>query len=306
MPPVSPPTPFGDRLAAAVEALGAPLAVGLDPHLPLLPAVIRARFEGLGGAARRAAAAAAIEAWSIDVIDALVGHCAAVKLQAAFYEQLGWAGAQALEASCARARAKGLLVILDAKRGDIDTTAEAYAAAALDPEGPHGADAVTVSPWMGMDTLEPFLRRCVAHGAGVFALVRTSNPGSGLLQTPGGAALRLAQALHTRGEVDWAGARLSSLGAVVGATIPVDELGPLRAALPRAWFLMPGVGAQGGSLGAARAAARPDGLGVLPVASRSVLFPPAGAPDPGAAWAEAVAERAAAHKRAAAAAWAWG
>ncbi|MFM2245808.1 MAG: hypothetical protein RL071_1882 [Pseudomonadota bacterium] len=304
--PLAPPVPFGDRLAAAVEALGAPLAVGLDPHLPLLPAAIRARFEGLAGPARRAAAAAAVEDWSIAVIDALVGQCAAVKLQAAFYEQLGWAGAQALEASCAHARARGLLVILDAKRGDIDTTAEAYAAAALDPAGPHGADAVTVSPWMGMDTLEPFARRCVAHGAGIFALVRTSNPGSGLLQTPGDAALRLAHALHTRGEDGLSGARLGSIGAVVGATIPVDELGPLRAAMPRAWFLMPGVGAQGGSLSAARAATRPDGLGVLPVASRSVLFPPAGADDPGAAWAEGVAARAAAHAQAAARAWGWG
>ena len=296
---------FGDRLAQAVDALGAPMAVGLDPHLPLLPAAVRARFDGLHGAEGRAAAADAVEDWSLAVLDAVAGACAAVKVQAAFYEQLGWQGARALERVCAAAQARGLLLILDAKRGDIDTTAQAYAAATLDPAGPIGADALTVSPWMGMDTLEPFAARCEAHGCGIFALVRTSNPGSALLQGHADAALRLAHALHARGTQGLEGVRMGSIGAVVGATIPPSELGPLRAALPRAWFLLPGVGAQGGSLAAARAAARADGLGVLPVASRSVLFAPAGAPDPGDAWAEGVAQRARAHARAAAEAWGW-
>lgn len=286
------PSPFGDRLAAAVEALGAPLAVGIDPHLPQLPAPLRARFEGLQGQARRLAAAQAVEDWGRAAVRAVVGRCAAVKVQSAFFEQLGWAGLRALEAVVAEAQAHALLVILDAKRGDIDTTAAAYATAALDPAGPVGADALTVSPWMGLDTLEPFAERCAAHGAGLFVLARTSNPGSAFFQAEGGAALRLAAALQARATGPLAGARLSSLGLVVGAQIPTDEVRALREAAPSAWFLVPGVGAQGGSFASAQRGARADGLGCLAAVSRAVLFPPRGAPDDGEAYGEAIAARA--------------
>lgn len=268
-------TPFGERLAEAVTAVGSPVAVGLDPHLDRYPAFLKARFEGLSGAERRVAAASAIRDFDLGALDALAGRVAAVKVQLAFYEQLGAPGWAALESTTAAARARGLLVIADGKRGDIASTAAAYASGALDPDGPLGADALTVNPWMGFDTLLPFLDRCRAHGAGAFVLVRTTNPGSADLQRYGEptAASRVAEAVHRLGR-ELRGARgLSSLGAVVGAQVPAAEQQALRATMPDAWFLVPGVGAQGAGPAEALAGARPDGLGSLVVAARSVLFP---------------------------------
>lgn len=292
MPHNTDPLPFGDRLAAAVDAIGAPIAVGIDPHLPQLPAPLRARFEGLRGQEHRIAAADAVSDWGRAVVRAVVGRCAAVKVQSAFFEQLGWPGLRALEAVVAEAKSLGLLVILDAKRGDIDTTAAAYATAALDPAGPVGADAVTVSPWMGLDTLAPFTERCAAHGAGLFVLARTSNPGSAFFQAEGGAAARLAAAIEGLAVGPLQGARLHSLGLVVGAQIPVAEVRALREAAPGAWFLVPGVGAQGGSFASSQVGARPDGSGCLAAVSRAVLFPAKGAGDDGEAYGAATAARA--------------
>lgn len=266
--------PFGERLALAVEAVGAPVAVGLDPHLDRYPASLRARFVGRHGAEGRAAAAEAIRAFDAAALDALAGRVAAVKLQFAFYEQLGAPGWAALEATTARARALGLLVIGDAKRGDISSTAAAYATAALDPDGPLGCDALTVNPWMGFDTLEPFLSVCRSAGRGLFVLVRTTNPGSADLQrwgTPSGAE-RVADAVARLGASLVGERGLSSVGAVVGAQVPEAEQRALRERMPAAWFLVPGVGAQGGGPREALAGARSDGLGSLVVASRSVLF----------------------------------
>lgn len=268
-------TPFGERLALACARVGAPVAVGLDPHLDRYPAHLKARFAHLEGAARRVEAARAVAEFDRGALDALAGRVAAVKPQLAFYEQLGAPGWAALEATCAHARALGLLIIADGKRGDISSTAAAYADAILSPEGPLYADAVTVNPWMGFDTLEPFLAHCRQDGAGIFVLVRTTNPGSADLQRhgePTGSA-RVAAAVHRLGEALRGPAGLSSVGAVVGAQVPVDEQRALRAAMPGAWFLVPGVGAQGAGPGDALSGARSDGLGSLVVASRSVLFP---------------------------------
>lgn len=267
--------PFGERLAEAVLRVGAPLSVGLDPHLERYPAGLRALFEGRRGAEYRIAAAEAVSRFELAALEALAGRVAAVKLQLAFYEQLGAPGWAALESTCARARALGLLVIADGKRGDIASTAAAYAAAALDPDGPLGADALTVNPWMGFDTLLPFLDRCARHGGGMFVLVRTTNPGSADLQRHGEpmAALRVAEAVARLG-AGLRGARgLSSVGAVVGAQIQAEEQIRLRACMPDAWFLVPGVGAQGAGPAEALAGRRADGLGSLVVAARSVLFP---------------------------------
>ncbi len=266
--------PFGERLSIAVERVGAPVAVGLDPHLQLYPEVLRRTFEGRTGAEGRAAAAAAVRTFDAAALDALAGTVAAVKLQFAFYERLGAPGWAALEACVERARALGLLVIGDAKRGDISSTAAAYAEAALDPDGPLGCDALTVNPWMGFDTLTPFLRVCRASGRGLFVLVRTTNPGSADLQRYGApeACVRVADAVHRLGAELRGASGLSSVGAVVGAQVPAEEQVALRGHMPDAWFLVPGVGAQGAGPAEALAGRRADGRGSLVVASRSVLF----------------------------------
>lgn len=266
---------FGERLARAVQAVGAPAALGLDPHLDRYPARLRARFAGRTGAEGRAAAAAAIEEFDREVIHRAAGRVAAVKLQHAFYERLGAPGYAALEAAVALARARGLLVILDGKRGDISSTAAAYAEAALHPDGPLGADALTVNPWMGFDTLEPFVALAEQHGRGIFALVRTTNPGSADLQRHGDppAAHKVAAELARLAPRARGSSGLSSFGAVVGAQVPAEEQRALRALMPDAWFLVPGMGAQGGSAAEALAGRRADGMGSLAVAARSVLFP---------------------------------
>lgn len=271
---------FGDRLAQAVDAVGAPLCVGLDPHLDRLPAPLRARFAGLSGGEFRREAASAVADFDQVALQAVVGFAAAVKPQLAFYEALGAPGMAALERTCSRARELGLLIIADAKRGDIASTARAYATALLDPQGPLGADAVTLSPWMGLDVVDPFLELCRDHGRGIFVLVRTTNPGSAFLQRHGQpeAAVRLAQALGELG-ADLVGERgLSAVGAVVGA-FSGDQARRLRVQMPGAWFLVPGVGAQGGDLSQALAGRRPDGMGSLVVSARGILFPPAGTED---------------------------
>jgi len=214
------------------------------------------------------------------VIDQLRGKVPAVKPQFAFYEALGWRGWAALEQTCRWAREAGLLIIADAKRGDISSTAAAYAGGILDPSGPIGADAVTINPWMGIDTLRPFLSRCQEYGTGVFVLVRTTNPGSALLQrhgTPTAGEL-VADAVAEAGQAFVGRSGLSSIGAVVGANSPEDARS-LRERMPSAWFLVPGVGAQGGDARNAVAGARPDGLGCVVNSSRGVLFPANGQVD---------------------------
>lgn len=267
---------FGDRLARAVRAVGVPVAVGLDPHLDRLPAVLSGRYEGRSGVAFRREAAQAVLEFGRLVVGAARGRVAAVKPQFAFYEQLGAPGWAALEDTCRACREAGLLVIGDAKRGDISSTAAAYARAIIDPDGPLGCDAVTVNPWMGPDTLHPYLPWCRDAGRGVFALLRTTNPGSARLQLSGNpsAAARLADDLAHLG-ADLVGASgLSAVGAVVGASAG-EEAAAWRNRLPAAWFLVPGVGAQGGTAAGALTGARADGMGALVVASRSVLYPSA-------------------------------
>jgi orotidine-5'-phosphate decarboxylase len=272
------PTPpsFADRLVRALRAHGHPLCLGLDPHLELLPEPFRE------GSLRPAdpRSAAAVERFGLAVLERAAAHVAVVKPQIACFEQLGWPGLRALTQLCARARELGLLVLLDAKRADIASSAEGYARAYLEPESPLPVDAITASPYLGSDALEPFAARARAHGRGCFVLVATSNPGGRELQD-----LRLASGETVAERVaaqlrplcdELAGPETgwSSLGAVVGATRPELAL-RLRQRLPRALFLVPGFGSQGG---AAREAVRgfvpgPAGLeGGLVNASRSILF----------------------------------
>jgi len=264
---------FGERMAQAVRATGTCAIVGLDPHLSRLPQSLRSRMEGKTGDAYLEAAALAVVDFNHMVIENIRGLVPAVKPQFAFYEALGAPGWAALTETCAMARDAGLLIIGDAKRGDIASTAAAYARAILDPEGPLGLDSVTLNPWMGTDTLDPFLSVCRAHGRGMFVLVRTTNPGSPMLQHHGqpAAAILVARALHAAGQDTVGPSGMSSVGAVVGATAGEDAA-TMRAEMPNAWFLVPGVGAQGGDAEAAVAGTRPDGLGCLVNSSRGVLF----------------------------------
>ncbi|MCB9781178.1 MAG: orotidine-5'-phosphate decarboxylase [Alphaproteobacteria bacterium] len=271
---------FGDRLAAAVDAVGSPLCVGLDPHLDRLPPALRARFAGRTGADFRGLAADAAAEFCITAIDAVHGIAAALKPQVAFFEALGAPGVAALERTVAHARDRGMLVIADAKRGDISSTAAAYARAILDPQGPLAADAVTLAPYMGLDVVQPFLPWCRDHGRGVFVLVRTTNPGSALLQRHGSpeVAQVVADGLAELGAPLVGDSGLSSVGAVVGA-FAAEEAAALRARMPAAWFLVPGVGAQGGGVAEALAGARSDGQGALVNSARGILFAAGGRDD---------------------------
>jgi orotidine-5'-phosphate decarboxylase len=260
-------SPFGDRLAAAVERKRSRLVVGLDPVPELLPDELR-----------DADAAAAVTRFCRGIVEAVAEHAVAVKPQSAFFEALGPAGAGALAEVCDDARAAGLLVIADAKRGDIGSTARAYAAAFVEPRGerPPLADAVTVNPYLGRDSLEPFLDACRDHGAGLFCIVKTSNPGSGDVQD-----VRLADGRplwqHVAALVDEWGAGLvgasgfSAVGAVVGATYPC-EVAEARRLLPRAVLLLPGIGAQGGRPADVAQAFAAGPVGALVSASRSVIY----------------------------------
>jgi len=260
---------FADRLIARVEATRSHLVVGLDPDLRELPP------ELLDGVSDLAGAADAVEAFARAVIDGVAELVPAVKPQSAFFEALGSAGVAALERVEAHARAAGLLVIEDAKRGDIGNTMAAYAAATLgrvrldeDTELPvHDADAVTVSPYLGPESLAPMIDVARRLGKGLFVLVRTSNPGSGEVQEA--VHKRVARMVDALG-ADGVGARgYADVGAVTGLTYP-EEAPALRALMPRALLLVPGLGAQGGRPEDFARFLDDDGLGAVAAASRSI------------------------------------
>jgi orotidine-5'-phosphate decarboxylase len=216
------------------------------------------------------------------VIAAAAEHCVAVKPQVACFERLGAAGWAALADTVALAREHGLLVIADAKRGDIGVTAAAYAQAFLGetptPFGPIpglGADAMTVNPLLGGDSLEPLVTTARASGAGLFILVRTSNPGAADIQERALAdgrsvSDRLADLVDELGSDGVGQHGLSDVCAVVGATAP-DRLEALRERMPHAIFLLPGVGAQGGRVEDLAAAFAPGAAGGLVSASRGIV-----------------------------------
>lgn len=262
-----------DRLVAAVDRAGSPVCVGIDPVLERLPAQLRPGSPGVSQAVE------ALAAFAIGVLDAIAGHVGCVKLQAACFERYRHRGVEALERVIGEARQRGFLVILDAKRGDVSVSAEHYAAAAFDPAlGTDRPDWITVNSYLGDDAIEPFLR----PGAGVFALVRTSNPGGDTVQAQRLADGRtVAEAVATM--VAQLGGRsvgrcgFSAVGAVVGATRPAEVAG-LRALMPQQIFLVPGYGAQGGGVADIRPCFLDRGRGAIVAASRSVIY----AFDPGA------------------------
>jgi orotidine-5'-phosphate decarboxylase len=286
---------FGDRLADAVERADSALCVGLDPRIELLPPrLIAGLHPGAAGRAR------AYERFCRAIIDAVAGEAVAVKPQVAFFEELGGVGLGSLERVCDHAREAGLLVVADAKRGDIDSTAEAYARAWLVARDgrPAVADALTVNPYLGGDSLAPFLAAC-RDGAGLFVLVRTSNPGGADIQE---AKLEDGTLLweRTAALVDGWGADvvgesgLSAVGAVVGATYP-EAVERARELMPRAPMLRPGVGAQGGQARELAAAFSNHPAGGLVAVSRSIIY---AWRERGGDWQQAVRAAAAEHRQA--------
>jgi orotidine-5'-phosphate decarboxylase len=264
---------FADRLAAAVVDRRSQLVVGLDPRLDLLPMELRG--EAVLG---RAAAASSVARFCKGIVDATGPYVVAVKPQSAFFEALGSDGVRALEEVCDYARSAGLLVLLDVKRGDIGSTSRAYAEAFLEPrdDGAPLADAMTASPYMGHDSVEPFLAACRRHGAGVFFLLRNSNAGAADIQElalSDGRPLwhHVAELLGEWGAPFVGEKGMSSVGAIVGATYP-RAVSEARRLLPTSLMLLLGVGAQGATPADVARAFTAGPASALVSVSRSIIY----------------------------------
>jgi orotidine-5'-phosphate decarboxylase len=265
---------FGERLHRAVRERG-PLCVGIDPHAALL------RAWGLSDDV------AGLDRFAHTVVEALADRVAVLKPQSAFFERFGSPGIQVLESIIRQLRAAGALALLDVKRGDIGSTMAAYAGAYLDPDGPLRADAITVSPYLGVGSLRPAFDAAAAHGAGVFVLALTSNPEGPTVQhavTAGGRTVAQT-VIDEISQLNEGASPLGSVGLVVGATIgdTGHDLSKVNGPL-----LAPGLGAQGGTPDQLRAIFRESLQNVLPSYSREVL---SAGPDPAAL--RAAAQRAA-------------
>lgn len=263
---------FADRLHDAIVRTAAPVVVGLDPRFESLPQSLVAEHRGTTDCKVKAGL---YLLFCRDVIDAVAAHVPAVKPQAAFFEELGPAGMIVLAEVVQYARDKGLLVILDGKRNDIGSTATAYANGFLGANSPWKADCLTISPYLGDDSLTPFVETATQNDAGLFCLVKTSNPGGKMLQdlqVDGQPIYRHvgdyveSLARQTLGSCQW-----GAVGAVVGATYP-QQLAELRQAMPHTWLLVPGYGSQGGGAKDVAAGFDPQGLGSIINNSRGIIF----------------------------------
>lgn len=247
-------TSFADRLQASIDKTQSVLVAGCDPVIDTMPAFLlddaRSRYDN-----DEAIIAHVLNTFCETFIAAIAGRVAAVKPNIAFFEQYGLAGIAVFEKLCRDLREKQIPLITDAKRGDIGSTAAAYSAAFLGNTTVGGksfrafeSDALTVSPYLGFDTLEPFLKDCVANGKGIFVLVQTSNPGAKALQGLESGGMTVSRhvakwiaenSAKLQGSCGWSG-----LGAVVGASYPQEAI-DLRAVMTDSFFLIPGLGAQG-------------------------------------------------------------
>lgn len=292
---------FADKLVDRIAQLNNPTVVGLDPRLDQIPEFIIEKVIAQHGQTAKAAAEAIIE-FNQGIIDAVADLVAAVKPQIAFYECFGYEGFRAYEETVRYAQSKGLLVIGDAKRNDIGSTAEAYANGHLgevwflDESLPTiNADALTVTPYLGTDGIKPFTDVCEQFDKGIFVLVRTSNPSSDEIQGQVVGDHLMDEYVATLVE-GWGRELIgesgfSAVGAVVGATYP-EEARALRNLMPHQIFLVPGYGAQGGGAEDVRPCFHDNGTGAIVNSSRDIIFAYQKAGQPGEAYAEASREAA--------------
>ncbi len=256
---------FADRLIEKILAKDSRCIVGLDPRVDQMPEFVRAN-----------GVYAAITAFHELVIDAVADLVPAVKPQLAFFEQYGVLGMQAFDNTVRVAKQRGLLVIADGKRNDISSTAEAYANAYLGPDM-FDCDALTVTPYLGRDSLVPFVEACKKHDKGLFVILKTSNLGSRdfedqpLAETGRPLYEKIGGVLNELGASLVGESGYSSIGAVIGATFP-EEGRRLRTWMPKALILVPGYGAQGGSAKAAAECFNEDGLGAIVNSSRGITY----------------------------------
>ncbi|MBZ5608616.1 MAG: orotidine-5'-phosphate decarboxylase [Acidobacteriia bacterium] len=263
---------FADRLIDSVRKKGNPCIVGLDPRIDLMPDFIRSGRE----TPSRENFRAIVSDFHELVLDTVADLVPAVKPQLAFYEQYGLGGMEAFENTVKAARSRGLLVIADGKRNDISSTAEAYATAFLSATD-FEADSLTVTPYLGRDSLAPFAEACAKHAKGLFVVLKSSNPGSRDFQDQPLAGTgrplyeAIAAIISDLGKNMLGESGYSSIGAVVGATFPEDGR-RLRALMPQAIILVPGYGAQGGSAQSAAACFHENGLGAVVSSSRGITY----------------------------------
>lgn len=273
---------FSERLCSAIESKQTAVMVGIDPRWDMLPEEEKQEAITEYGPTLEAVAHA-YYSFCNQVINLIADHVPVVKFQVAFFEAAGPVGLNALERLMSEAKKAGLLVVADAKRSDIGSTAEAYAQAWLGKaavdQSKHAvfdADALTVNPYLGAEGVDPFLKACDELGKGLFVLVRTSNPGAGKLQDLKTETGRTVYQLMAQWVYNWNGSRVDStgygpVGAVVGATVP-DHLRELRLEMPHSILLIPGYGAQGGTAADIACAFDSNGMGAVVNNSRGILF----------------------------------
>lgn len=264
---------FADRLEERIDKVDSRLVIGIDPY----PKRLLGKDSFFAAASPWLSKEALLREFCRALVDAAESTACAVKPQAAFFESMGISGLIVLADCIKDARKRGIPVILDAKRGDIGSTAGAYAQAYLDPESDFCADALTVNPYLGPDTLSPFVEAAAKHGRGLFVLVKTSNPGSGAFQdaelAEGNDHLytKVARTVRDLGADNLGKSGYSHVGAVVGATYP-QELNDLREVLSTSYLLIPGYGTQGGTAEDVKGAFKTEGRGAVVNASRSIDY----------------------------------
>lgn len=256
-----------DKLIEQIMAKRNPCIVGIDPEWSKIPECYKIE---------ETTKTEAIKKWAEDVIDTVADIVPAVKPQMAFFEVFGSSGVAVFEHIVGYAHEKGLIVVDDSKRNDIGNTASAYAFAHLSKNGPINADFLTVSPFLGTDSLLPFIDLSASEGKGLFVLVKTSNPSSveisEAIQSDGNTVREwLADYVHSTGNDMCGKYGYSSVGAVVGATFP-KEAEQLRKKMKNNYFLVPGFGAQGGGAKDIVACFNEDGLGAVVNSSRGVIY----------------------------------
>ena len=270
-----------DRLIKGIETTQNPTVVGLDPTYAMIPNYLAEKMFEKHGKTPKAVAKMFLE-FNKKIIDNIHDLIPAIKPQIAMYEQYGLAGIKTYIKTIEYAKSKGLIVIGDIKRGDIASTAAAYAGhiGLTDIGGESfdiwGTDAVTLNPYMGYDGIEPFIRNCNEHDKGLFILVKTSNPHGGQIQDlvvgedQGKVYEKVAKLVASWGEESMGELGYSKIGAVVGATYP-EEAAKIRKLMPNTYFLVPGYGAQGAGAEKLKGYFNQDGLGAIVNSSRGII-----------------------------------